>query len=114
MIDEQRALIESLARLSGMQVSTDAGKPAESAATLVSGCEVYCELSGLVDFKAERDRLVKEQGEASKRDREDGEEALESGLSGEGKTRNHREEQAKHAELEAKLDLLASQIVELA
>ena len=95
LIDEQRALIESLARLSGMQVSTDAGKPAESAATLVSGCEVYCELSGLVDFKAERDRLVKEQEKLQKEIAKVEKKLSESGLSGEGKTRNHREGQGE-------------------
>ena len=36
-------------------------KPAECAAVVVEGAEVYMLLSGLVDFDAERARLAKEQ-----------------------------------------------------
>jgi len=114
LIDEQRALIESLARLSGMQVSTDAGKPAESAATLVSGCEVYCELSGLVDFKAERDRLVKEQEKLQKEIAKVEKKLSNPGYLAKAKPEIIEKDKAKHAELEAKFDLLASQIAELA
>lgn len=65
-INEQQELIVSLARVNVAEVSAEAEKPAASNATLVSGCEVYCHLEGLVDFEAERARLSKEREKLEK------------------------------------------------
>lgn len=56
----QVELVEALANATVVLCSTDAQKPAESAACLAEGVEVYVTLSGLVDFEAERARLEKE------------------------------------------------------
>ena len=53
--------ITSMARVSSLSIAAGAQKPAESAAVVVEGAEVYCVLAGLIDFDAERARLQKEQ-----------------------------------------------------
>ena len=59
VIEAQRQLIISLARIGKLTVSPDAGKPVESVASVVSDAEVYVVLSGLVDFDEERRRIKK-------------------------------------------------------
>ena len=72
-----------------------------------SGCEVYCELSGLVDFKAERDRLVKEQEKLHEKRSAKVEKKLSNpGYLAKAKPEIIEKDKAKHAELEAKFDLL--------
>ena len=65
--------ISSMARVSELAIAADAGKPAESAAVVVEGAEVYSVLTGMVDFDAERARLAKElkklQGDVAKLDK---------------------------------------------
>ena len=60
LLEGQCGLIEGMGRLDALAIATDTAKPAESAATLVPGLEVYVVLSGLVDFDAERARLQKQ------------------------------------------------------
>jgi len=59
LLDENRALVESLARA---QVTVDPGatRGANSALAVVGGSEVYVDLAGIVDLAAERQRLAKE------------------------------------------------------
>ena len=52
--------IASMARVSSLEIGAGAAKPAESAAVVVEGAEVYSVLTGLIDFDAERARLQKE------------------------------------------------------
>ncbi len=59
-ISSQTSLICALANVEELQVSADATKPKDSSVILVSGMEVYINLSGLVDFAAEKARLEKE------------------------------------------------------
>ena len=61
VLEGLRTQISALARVSELTIASDAAKPAESAAVVAEGCEVYTVLSGLVDFAAERARLEKEQ-----------------------------------------------------
>ena len=113
LIEGQRALIESLARLSSMTTGVEVEKPAESAAVLVAGCEVYSVLSGLVDFAAERDRLVKELDKLRKEDAKVAKKLANPGYLAKAKPEIVAKDQAKHAELSAKIDLLEKQIAEL-
>ncbi|WP_350454182.1 valine--tRNA ligase [Slackia heliotrinireducens] len=110
----QAGLITSLARVSNLTVAANAERPAESAAVIAEGCEVYCVLSGLVDFAAERQRLETEQKKLS------GEYAkLEKKLSNEGFVQKAKPEavekaKAQFAEISDKLALIAAQLSELA
>ena len=73
VLNELSAQIISLARVGNLTVACGAEKPAESAAVVVDGAEVYSVLTGMVDFEAERVRLAKEQkklsGEVTKLDK---------------------------------------------
>lgn len=60
VIESQASLIQALAKVSSLEVSANAVKPAESAVALIGEIEVYTILSGLVDFDVEKARLAKE------------------------------------------------------
>ncbi len=60
LLEQQRGLIESLARTSELTIASDADKPAGSSAALAAGIEVYTVLAGHVDLDAERARVRKE------------------------------------------------------
>ena len=65
LIEAEAALITNMARLTSYEfLAADAPKPAESSVTLAGDIEVHVVLSGLVDFEAERKRLLKEQEKA--------------------------------------------------
>ncbi|MBS6940487.1 MAG: class I tRNA ligase family protein, partial [Slackia piriformis] len=113
LIDEQRSLIESLARTASLTAAVDADKPAESSATLISGCEVYCVLSGLVDFAAERERLLKERDKLQKESAKVEKKLSNPGYLAKAKPEIVEKDKAKYAELEAKIDLVVKQIAEL-
>ncbi len=55
----------SLAGVGEFEAGVDVAKPAHSATVLASGMEIYIPLEGLVDFDAERERLVKERDKAA-------------------------------------------------
>lgn len=113
LIDEQRALIESLARTADFVVAADAEKPAESAATLVSGCEVYCKLSGLIDFEAERVRLTKDLEKLEKEFAKLDKKLANPGYLAKAAAEIVAKDKAKHAEAAAKIDLVKTQLAEL-
>ena len=112
-INEQQDLIVSLARVSVAGVSAEAEKPAASNATLVSGCEVYCHLEGLVDFEAERARLSKEREKLEKDVAKLDKKLSNPGYLAKAKPEIVEKDKAKRAEFAAKLELVAQQIAEL-
>ena len=112
-INEQQELIVSLARVNVAEVSAEAEKPAASNATLVSGCEVYCHLEGLVDFEAERARLSKEREKLEKDVAKLDKKLSNPGYLAKAKPEIVEKDKAKRAELAAKLELVAQQIAEL-
>ncbi|MEG0070530.1 MAG: valine--tRNA ligase [Raoultibacter sp.] len=61
LLEEQRILLVDMANLEALEIGTDVAKPEESSVVLAAGLEIYVKLSGLVDFDAERARLLKEQ-----------------------------------------------------
>jgi valyl-tRNA synthetase len=64
LLDNQRALIGSLAGVGEFTVSPDASKPAHSAVAVAAGSELFIPLEGLVDFDHERARVGRELGSA--------------------------------------------------
>ena len=56
----QAPLLQSMVQLKHLEVSPRAVKPAQSSVTIATSLEIYVELEGLVDFEAERTRLIKE------------------------------------------------------
>ena len=61
VLEALRPQIASMGRVANLVIGAGAAKPAESAAVVVEGAEVYSVLTGLIDFDAERSRLQKEQ-----------------------------------------------------
>ncbi|MCL1797117.1 MAG: valine--tRNA ligase [Eggerthellaceae bacterium] len=61
LLEEQRGLLNDMANLATLTVAPDAEKPSESSVAHVAGVEVFIALAGLVDFEAERARLINEQ-----------------------------------------------------
>jgi len=59
LFQEQSPLVEMLAR-TRLIVDPRASRPANTALAVVSACEVYVDLTGVVDLVAERQRLAKE------------------------------------------------------
>ncbi|MBQ9069636.1 MAG: class I tRNA ligase family protein, partial [Eggerthellaceae bacterium] len=112
-LSSQSDLVRSLANLSSLEVGPQVVRPAESAASVDSGCEIYCVLSGMVDFEAERARLEKERGAVQKDI-----EKLTKKLSNPGYLAKAAQEiidkdTAKRAELEDQLTRLNTQLSEL-
>jgi valyl-tRNA synthetase len=60
LLDNQRALIGSLAGVGEFTVSPEASKPAHSAVAVAAGSELFVPLEGLVDFDHERARVGRE------------------------------------------------------
>ncbi len=63
---DNHALIASLARLNGMTVANDAGRPKAAATVLIDGATLFVRLEGIVDFTNEQSRLEKEIGKLTK------------------------------------------------
>ena len=61
VLEALRPQIASMGCVANLVIGAGAAKPAESAAVVVEGAEVYSVLTGLIDFDAERSRLQKEQ-----------------------------------------------------
>ena len=66
LLVQQSGLISSLANTSSLSIAADAQKPSGSSVSLAGDLEVYVVLSGLVDFAAERARLLSERDKVSK------------------------------------------------
>ena len=111
LIEAEAALITNMARLSGYEfLAADAPKPAESSVTLAGDIEVHVILSGLVDFEAERQRLLKEKDKAEKELAK-----LDKKLSNENFVAKAAPEavekaRAQQAELQQQLALIAEQL----
>jgi valyl-tRNA synthetase len=60
LLENQAALIRSLAGVGQLTVGADVAKPAHSATAVAAGSELFIPLEGLVDFAHERARVEKE------------------------------------------------------
>ena len=107
------AQITSLARVSSLTVAADAQKPAESAAVVVEGAEVYSVLAGLIDFDAERSRLQKEQKKLSADVAKYGKKLQNPGFLAKAAPEIIEKDKAKLAELEDQLSRVEQELSEL-
>ena len=114
IVSDQARLIGSLARLSQLSAAADVSKPVGATATLVEGCEVYCELAGLVDFEAERARLSKEREKLVKDAAKLDKKLSNPGYLAKAAPEVVEKDKAKRAELAGKLELIDRQVSELA
>ncbi len=58
--------IQTLARLNGLEISTDAARPPHSATGVMHHAEVYVPLEGIIDIEKEKARLAKELNKVEK------------------------------------------------
>ncbi|MDD6087716.1 MAG: valine--tRNA ligase [Desulfovibrionaceae bacterium] len=66
VLETNRSLILSLARLDDLRIDDQAEAPKASASHVAQGCEVIVNLAGIIDFEAELARLDKELGKIAK------------------------------------------------
>lgn len=109
----QSELITSLARVTELSISADASRPAESSAVVGGGCEVYCGLSGLIDFDAERARLEKDAAVCAKDVAKFEKKLSNPGFLAKAAPEIIEKDRARLAELKAKAELIEAQIADL-
>ena len=109
----QADLVRNLANLSALEVGPDVERPAESAVTVEEGCEIYCDLAGMVDFAAERARLEKERAELQKDIDKLAKKLSNPGFLAKAAQEIIDKDTAKHADLCDQLERIDVQLAEL-
>ena len=114
VLEGLKSQIISMARASELSiVPSDAHKPAESACVVAHGCEVYCVLTGLIDFEAERARLTKERATLQKEEAKFAKKLSNPGFLAKAAPEIVEKDTAKLAELRDKLARVEEQLAEL-
>ena len=114
VLEGLKSQIISMARASELSiVPSDAEKPAESACVVAHGCEVYCVLTGLIDFEAERTRLTKERATLQKDEAKFAKKLSNPGFLAKAAPEIVEKDTAKLAELRDKLARVEEQLAEL-
>ena len=114
VLEGLKSQIISMARASELSiVPSDALKPAESACVVAHGCEVYCVLTGLIDFEAERARLTKERATLQKDEAKFAKKLSNPGFLAKAAPEIVEKDTAKLAELRDKLARVEEQLAEL-
>ena len=114
VLEDLKSQIISMARASELSiVPSDAHKPAESACVVAHGCEVYCVLTGLIDFDAERARLTKERATLQKDEAKFAKKLSNPGFLAKAAPEIVEKDTAKLAELRDKLARVEEQLAEL-
>ena len=114
VLEGLKSQIVSMARASELSiVPSDAQKPAESACIVAHGCEVYCVLTGLIDFEAERARLTKERATLQKDEAKFAKKLSNPGFLAKAAPEIVEKDTAKLAELRDKLARVEEQLAEL-
>ena len=113
MLDSLAAQISSMARVSDLTIAADAAKPAESAAVVVEGAEVYCVLTGMVDFDAERARLTKERKKLAADEQKFSKKLSNPGFLAKAAPEIIEKDTAKLAEVRDQLSRVDAQLAEL-
>ena len=115
VLEGLKSQIVSMARASELSiVPSDAHKPAESACVVAHGCEVYCVLTGLIDFEAERARLTKERTTLQKDEAKFAKKLSNPGFLAKAAPEIVEKDTAKLAELRDKLARVEEQLAALA
>ena len=114
VLEGLKSQIISMARASELSiVPSDAHKPAESACVVAHGCEVYCVLTGLIDFEAERARLTKERSTLQKDEAKFAKKLSNPGFLAKAAPEIVEKDTAKLVELRDKLARVEEQLAEL-
>ena len=114
VLEGLKSQIVSMARASELSIiPSDAHKPAESACVVAHGCEVYCVLTGLIDFEAERARLTKERATLQKDEAKFAKKLSNPGFLAKAAPEIVEKDTAKLAELRDKLARVEEQLAEL-
>lgn len=113
MLDSLAAQISSMARVSELTIAADAAKPAESAAVVVEGAEVFCVLTGMVDFDAERARLTKERKKLAADEQKFSKKLSNPGFLAKAAPEIIEKDTAKLAEVRNQLSRVDAQLAEL-
>ena len=114
VLEGLKSQIVSMARASELSiVPSDAQKPAESACVVAHGCEVYCVLTGLIDFEAERARLTKERATLQKDEAKFAKKLSNPGFLAKAAPEIVEKDTAKLVELRDKLARVEEQLAEL-
>ena len=114
VLEGLKSQIISMARASELSiVPSDAHKPAESACVVAHGCEVYCVLTGLIDFEAERARLTKERATLQKDEAKFAKKLSNPGFLAKAAPEIVEKDTTKLAELRDKLARVEEQLAEL-
>ena len=114
VLEGLKSQIVSMARASELSiVPSDAQKPVESACVVAHGCEVYCVLTGLIDFEAERARLTKERATLQKDEAKFAKKLSNPGFLAKAAPEIVEKDTAKLAELRDKLARVEEQLAEL-
>ena len=114
VLEGLKSQIVSMARASELSiVPSDAHKPAESACVVAHGCEVYCVLTGLIDFEAERARLTKERATLQKDEAKFAKKLSNPGFLAKAAPEIVEKDTAKLAELRDRLARVEEQLAEL-
>ena len=114
VLEGLKSQIISMSRASELSiVPSDAHKPAESACVVAHGCEVYCVLTGLIDFEAERARLTKERATLQKDEAKFAKKLSNPGFLAKAAPEIVEKDTAKLAELRDKLARVEEQLAEL-
>ena len=114
VLEGLKSQIVSMARASELSiVPSDAHKPAESACVVAHRCEVYCVLTGLIDFEAERARLTKERATLQKDEAKFAKKLSNPGFLAKAAPEIVEKDTAKLAELRDKLARVEEQLAEL-
>ena len=114
VLEGLKSQIVSMARASELSiVPSDAHKPAESACVVAHGCEVYCVLTGLIDFEAERARLTKERATLQKDEAKFAKKLSNPGFLAKAAPEIVEKDTAKLAELRDKLARVEEQLAVL-
>ena len=114
VLEGLKSQIISMARAFELSiVPSDAHKPAESACVVAHGCEVYCVLTGLIDFEAERARLTKERATLQKDEAKFAKKLSNPGFLAKAAPEIVEKDTAKLVELRDKLARVEEQLAEL-
>ncbi|NPD32404.1 valine--tRNA ligase [Eggerthellaceae bacterium zg-997] len=113
LLERQRSMISSMQNALSLELSPAAQKPAQAAAVLGSGIEVYIGLAGLVDFEAERARLQKERAKFEAEAQKLGRKLSNEGYLAKAAPQIIEKDRGRHADALDRIERIDAQLSEL-
>ena len=114
LLERQRGLVQNMANTASLAISADAQKPEASTVVLGSGLQTFIVLAGLVDFDAERARLLKEREKLAKDEQKLAKKLSNEGFLAKAAPEIIQKDRDKHADLAEKIARIDEQLAELA